>query len=214
MVDAEIGRLYDALMNSRFAENTVVIFSSDHGDALGFHGKVNKSILEESSWRVPTIVVTPERHRKSQVDNEHLSIGVDLPATICDYAGVPPLPKMTIGTSLRPLVEGKPVKWRDHIVGENWNGMGRIGIRDATHKTIFYGEDGLVCVFDLAADPLEMNDLSVLPEGRAVLAKHKRYLSDYLGQIDIYIPPKPTEQQSAYKLYHSWYSKLREEARQ
>ena len=49
MADAEVGRLYDAVMNSRFADNTVVIFTSDHGDGLGFHGNTSKGYMEEEA---------------------------------------------------------------------------------------------------------------------------------------------------------------------
>ena len=93
MADAEVGRLYDAVMNSRFADNTVVIFASDHGDGLGFHGKVGKGYMEEEAWRVPTIVVQKGKVPEGRVDNEHLSIGVDIAATILDYAQVPAMPK-------------------------------------------------------------------------------------------------------------------------
>jgi len=212
MVDAEIGRLYDALMNSRFADNTVVIFSSDHGDGLGHHGLVSKSKMVDSSWRVPMIVVTPDRKRKGQEDDEHLSIGVDVPATICDYADVPPLPKMTIGKSLRPLVEEKSTDWHEYIVGENWNGEAKIGIRDASHKTIFYGDGGQICIYDLEADPLEMNDLFGTPEGKSVLAKHKKHLRDYLDKIEVYEPSNPSKKHPAYKVYADWYRKLKKEA--
>ena len=107
MVDAEIGRLYDALMSSRFAHNTLVVFAADHGDGLGFHGNISKGYMEEEAWRVPTIIIPVGRLSKGKQDHEHLSMGVDIPATICDYANVPLLPKMTIGKSLRPFVEGK-----------------------------------------------------------------------------------------------------------
>ncbi|WP_044254198.1 sulfatase [Rhodopirellula sp. SWK7] len=210
MVDAEIGRLYDALTNSRFADNTVIVFSADHGDGLGHHGQVSKSKMVESSWRVPMVVVTPDRKRKGQVDDEHLSIGVDVPATICDYADVPPLPKMTIGKSLRPLVEEKPTDWHEHIVGENWQGSGKIGIRDATHKTIFYGEGGQVCIFNLEADPLEIEDLFGTAEGETVLAKHTEHLLEYLNKIEIYEPPKAKPDEVAYKTYADWYRNLKE----
>ena len=211
MVDAEVGRVYDALMHSRFADNTVVIFSSDHGEGLAFHGLVNKNKMVESSWRVPTTVVTPERHRRGQADNEHLSISIDLPATICDYAGVPPLPKMTFGKSLRPLVEDKPVDWHEYIVGENWNSSGEIGLRDATHKTIFYDEyGGQVCVYNLETDPLEMNDLFGTPEGKAVLAKHKKHLREYVDKLEVYEPDSDSKMRPSYKLYLDWYRKVKE----
>ncbi|TWU39798.1 Arylsulfatase [Novipirellula artificiosorum] len=214
MVDAEIGRLYDALINSRFADNTVVIFSSDHGEGLGFHGRTSKSNMVEESWRVPMIIVDPQRRRQGQEDHDHLSISVDVPATICDYADVPPLPNMTIGRSLRPLVEETSTDWHEYIVGENWQGSGKIGIRDATHKTIFYGDGGQICIYNLETDPLEMNDLYGKQEGNTVLAKHENHLLEYLDKIEVYDPADANPKARAtYKTYVDWYSRLKAEAR-
>ena len=212
MVDAEIGRLYDALMSSRFADNTVVVFTADHGDGLGFHGNITKGYLEEEAWHVPTIIIPPGRMSKSKQDHEHLSIGVDIPATICDYSNVPMLPKMTIGKSLRPLVEGKTVdKWHEYIVGESFLGAGQVGVRDDNHKTIFYC-DGPVKVFDLKVDPLEMKDLSISAKGKAVARKHKKYLLEYLSRIDLCQPRGSKDKQKPYHTYLDFYRKVREEA--
>ncbi len=209
MVDAEIGRLYDALMSSRFADNTVVVFASDHGDGLGFHGNITKGYLEEEAWRVPTIIIPPGRMPKGKQDAEHLSIGVDIAATICDYAQVPMLPKMTIGKSIRPLAEGRKVdKWREYIVGESFLGQGQVGVRDGKHKTIFYC-DGPIKVFDLQADPLEMKDLSTSIQGKTLAARHKTHLREYLSRIELcerVNGPKPE------LLYLDWYRKVKEEA--
>jgi arylsulfatase A-like enzyme len=202
MVDAEIGRLYDALMSSRFADNTVVVFAADHGDGLGFHGNITKGYLEEEAWRVPTIIVDPSKATKGKRDNEHLSIGVDIPATICDYAEVPMLPKMTIGKSLRPLAEGKKVdKWHDYIVGESFLGKGQVGVRDQQHKTIFHC-DGETKVFDLKDDPLEMKNLVDTADGKAVMAKHKEYMREYLGKIELCEPKKKAAPHEVYLNYY------------
>ena len=212
MVDAEIGRLYDALMSSRFADNTLIVFASDHGDGLGFHGNITKGYMEEEAWRVPTIIIPPGRISQGRQDHEHLCIGVDLPATICDYADVPALPKMTVGKSLRPLVEGKQVeKWHDYIVGESSLGRGQVGVRDAKHKTIFYC-DGPVKVFDLMVDPLEMKDISTSEVGMAVAKKHKLHLLEYLSRIELCAPRGPKKRQKAYQVYLDYYGKVREEA--
>lgn len=207
MVDAEIGRVYDALMGSRFAENTVVIFSSDHGDGLGFHGQVSKSKMEDPSWRVPTVVVTPERERAGEADNEHLSIALDITATICDYAKVPLLPK-TIGKSLRPLMEGQTdIDWHEYIVGENWQGDGKMAVRDVQYKTILYG-DGLINLFDMIHDPMEMKDLSKTDAGRAVVKKHLSYLQEHLARMEPYAPPNSTQKQPAYTVCQALFSKI------
>ncbi|MBT3294850.1 MAG: sulfatase-like hydrolase/transferase [Verrucomicrobia bacterium] len=209
MVDAEIGRLYSALMSSRFADNTVVIFAADHGDGLGFHGNITKGYMEEESWRVPTIIVYPGKVAQGKRDAEHLSIGVDIPATICDYAQVPALPKMTVGKSLRPLAEGEKVDpWRDYIVGESFLGEGQVGVRDQQHKTIFYGAKPAK-VFDLKADPLEMNDLAATAGGKHVMAKHKDHLREYLDTIELY---KPTKREAVHDTYLNFYRAVRKEA--
>jgi len=212
MVDAEIGRLYDALMGSRFADNTLVIFAADHGDGLGFHGKVSKGYMEEEAWHVPTVIVYPGKIAKNKRDSEHLTSSVDIPATICDYAGVPALPKMTIGESLRPIAEGKDVsQWRQYVIGESFLGKGQVGVRSDRYKTIFYC-DGPVKVFDLQADPLEMTDLSASDRGQAVATTHKKHLREYLGKIELCerideLRPEP------YKVCLDWYRKVRQEAR-
>ncbi len=212
MVDAEIGRLYDALANSRFADNTVVVFSSDHGDGLGFHGNISKGYMEEEAWRVPTIIIPPGGMSKGKEDNEHLSIAVDLPATICDYAGVPMLPKMTVGKSLRPLVEGKKSDdWHEYVVGESFLGDGKVGVRDAKYKTIFYC-DGPVKVFDIESDPLEMKDLSESSKGKTVIEKHKKHLLEYLDKLELCPASGPKDKRKPYQVYLDYYSKIRKEA--
>lgn len=209
LVDGEIGRLYGALMGSRFADNTVVIFAADHGDGLGFHGNITKGYMEEEAWRVPTIIVDPGRAARGTQDQEHLTVGVDIPATICDYAQVPMLPKMTVGKSLRALAEGKRIdSWRDYIVGESFLGRGQVGVRDQQHKTIFYC-DGETKVFDLKADPLEMSDLAGGAAGRKVMAEHKGHLREYLGSIELC---EPDRRAGAYETYLNYYRDSRKEA--
>lgn len=212
MVDAEVASLYDALKGSRFADNTVVIFAADHGDGLGFHGNVSKGYMEEEAWRVPLIIVDPRGMSKGRRDTEHLSTGVDITATICDYAQVPMMPKMTIARSLKPLVEGRSIDWRDYIVGESFHGQ-QVAVRDTQYKTIFYLNPKMQTkVFDLKADPLEMKNLVDTPEGKAVMANHKNRLLDFLDTVELYEPP-PKQKHQAHELYLNYYNKLREEAK-
>jgi len=211
MVDAEIGRLYNALMSSRFADNTLVVFTADHGDGLGFHGKVSKGYMEEEAWRVPMMLIYPGRIRGGRRDVEHLTTGVDIPATICDYAQVPALPKMTIGRSLHPFAEGRPVDgWRDYVVGESFLGSGQVGVRDRQHKTIFYC-DGPTKVFDLKADPLEMHDISASAAGKTVMAKPKGLLREYLGRIEL-CERVPQGKVAPYNTYLDYYRTVRKGA--
>jgi len=211
MVDAEIASLYDAVKNSRFANNTIIIFTADHGDGLGFHGNISKGYLEDEAWRVPLIIVDPRKGMKGKQDDEHLSVGVDIAATICDYAKVPMMPKMTIARSLRPFVEGKKVKtWRDHIVGESFQ-KNQVAVRDKRYKTIFYCNNQRTKVFDLQADPLEMNNLVSSTEGEAVRARHKELLGEYLDKIEVYEPQEKDRGHRAYLAYYGDFLKNMEQ---
>ena len=215
MVDAEIGRLYNTLTNSRFADNTLVIFTADHGDGLGFHGRVSKGYMEEQAWHVPAIVIYPGHIAKGKRDTEHLASGVDIPATICDYAKVPMLPKMTIGRSLRPVLEGKSPAWRDFVIGESMLGGGQVGIRDKQFKTILYGND-TAKIYDLKNDPLEKHDLAGTEQGKAVMQRHMGYMRRYISSIEP--APAPAGNQlgikykNIYEKYNSWYKQILKEA--
>ena len=122
-----------ALRASPYAGNTLVIFASDHGDGLGFHSNTSKGFLEEEAFRVPTIAWWPGRIPEGVRNAEHLISGVDIPATICDYAGAPPLPKATIARSWRPIFERRDVPWRTYVIGET--SIGRLSV--AVHRAHF-----------------------------------------------------------------------------
>ena len=122
------------------------------------------------------------------------------------------MPKMTIAKSLKPLVEGKQVDWRDYIVGESFHGQ-QVAVRDQQHKTILYLNPKMQAkVFDLKADPLEMKNLVDTPGGRAVMANHRSRLLEFLDTVELYEPPGKAKHKT-HELYLSYYNKLREEAK-
>ncbi|MEI6891688.1 MAG: sulfatase-like hydrolase/transferase [Pontiella sp.] len=88
MVDGHIGGLLESLKENGLDKNTVVIFSSDHGDGYGAHRWHQKSVLYEESCRVPFIVSYPGKGRKNETDNRLVSGGIDMMATISDLVGV------------------------------------------------------------------------------------------------------------------------------
>lgn len=211
MVDHEVGRVYQALRSSPYADNTLFILTSDHGDGLGFHSRVSKGYMEEEAWRVPAIVSWPGHIEGGKRDTDHLVSGVDIAATVCDYAHVPPLPKMTVARSWRPLLEGKQVQWRDYVVGETSVGRLSTAIRDARYKTTFYKDE--TKLFDIANDPLETRNLVEDSDHAHVVDRHLEHFRDYLNKIEVY--PEPSWGQESwsrgnlYKGYVDWYEKIK-----
>jgi choline-sulfatase len=197
MVDSEIGRIWDALQSSPFAENTLVIFTADHGEGATHHATITKGLLYDESWRVPAIAVWPGHIQGNLQDHSHLMSGVDIPATICDYAEVAMLPKMTVGKSLRPVLENKKTEWRDYVVGETLNFERGTAIRDVRYKTTFF-IDGAVRVFDMDRDPGETEDISTQDIGKEVTKNHWKHLRDYIHQIEPYHGRTVAFRKSAY----------------
>ena len=119
MVDASIGRILDALENSPHADNTLIVFTSDHGDGMAHHRLFHKLSFYDGSLRVPLIVSWPGQVAENHVDRTHLASGFDLTPTLCDYAGTAPPPEQR-GLSLRPVIKGRNPSWRDYVVAHNY----------------------------------------------------------------------------------------------
>jgi choline-sulfatase len=181
MLDAQVGRILDALDHSAFARNTVVIVSSDHGDNMGAHGLFSKEVLYEESVRVPMVIAWPGHIPEGIRDRTHLVSGLDLTPTVCDFAGVEPPPKAR-GLSLRPLAEQKPVPWRDALVSECAI-TGRM-VRTPAYKLITYRGDPSEQLFDMNADPLEMKNLAGQPALAGTVTELKRWLMDWERRLD------------------------------
>jgi len=180
MADAEVGRILDALDEAGEADNTLVIFSVDHGECLGRHRLVTKSALYEEAVRVPLIVRWPGRVAAGVRDDEHLVSGMDFAPTVCDYAGVEPLPKSR-GRSLRPVLEGRDVAWRDYIVASN-RITGRM-VRSRDHKYITYRDSPTEQLFDLRADPWETRNLAGRGDAEPLLEAHRTMLRDWESRL-------------------------------
>lgn len=180
-VDRQIGRVLAALRETGLERDTVVIFSSDHGDMDAAHGFEHKSLPYEESARVPFIICWPGRVRAGQVDTSHL-VGstIDLLPTICDFAGVQPPPGLP-GRSLRRLAErGSDPGWRRDLVVEC--GDSRTLISARYKYTLWEGPGVCETLFDLKRDPGEMRNLAADPAMAAVVAEHRNRLMQHIEE--------------------------------
>jgi arylsulfatase A-like enzyme len=132
-LDKQVGRMLKAV--EQRDEDTLVIFTSDHGDGTGRHRRIGKWYPYEHSMKIPLIFYSPKRPlQRGLIDRQRLVSHVDVLPTVCDYAGITPPPDMR-GTSLRPLLEGThPDDWRDHVYS-SFNYTGRM-IRSQRYKYV------------------------------------------------------------------------------
>ena len=184
-MDVQIGRILDALEASSRAENTYIIFTADHGLAVGHHGLIGKQNMYEHSLRVPMILVGPEIPRGRQV-----SIPVyvqDVMPTTLELAGVP-IPEHVEFKSLLPLLRGERSQQYPAIYGAYREDRQRAVIAN-DFKLIHYPAVDVYRLFDLKNDPLEQNDLvgdvaqaTKLEEMKRLLRTMQREMGDPLGK--------------------------------
>ncbi len=193
-VDTEIAKILDVV-----DENTVIIFTSDHGDGNGAHKWNQKTLFYEETARVPFIISGKGITKPGSVDEEHLiATGTDIFPTVCDYANAEQ-PADLRGLSLRPLAEGKPVEWRDQLVSENdlspayGKSAGVVGrmLRTKDYKYVAYSTGKLrERLNDMRTDPGEMNNLAVDPAYKGVLQDHRERLAEELKKTnDSFVVP-------------------------
>lgn len=154
LIDDWVARIVDTLKRRGVYENTIIMYSSDHGDLLGDHGLVYKQCFYEQSVRVPLIVNAPGRIVPRRID-EPVEL-MDLFSTICDYAEAEPGPGVQ-AKSLRPLLENHPDRLpRQAAFAENY--FGRM-VRHREWKMVYYPCKPYGEIYNLDEDPNEQDNL-------------------------------------------------------
>lgn len=184
--DLHIGKVLKALEDLKLDENTLIIFTADHGDCTGAHGFAQKTVFYDESSRIPLFVSFKGKISPSVTD-KLVNVGVDTLPTMLDFAGLPK-PDTLQGKSLKAVTDNPETKdWRDYIVVSNHmiqgstdeKPIGRM-LRTARYKYCIYDlgkhRESLI---DMKEDPLEMKNLARNPEYRVILDKHRGLLKDY-----------------------------------
>jgi arylsulfatase A-like enzyme len=153
-LDSHIGRILATLKTQGLEENTVIIFSSDHGLAMGSHGLFGKQNVYDAGYRAPLIFAGPGIPHGS---SKALCYLMDIMPTICDL-GAARQPEGLDALSLSPVLSGKQGKIRDSLFLTYTNTQR--AIREENWKLIRFPLIGRTQLFDLANDPHEMKDLA------------------------------------------------------
>ncbi|MEI6232056.1 MAG: sulfatase [Planctomycetota bacterium] len=174
-MDAQLGRVIDALDRLKLTEKTIVVFMSDHGYHLYEHGAWQKQTLFENAAHVPLIICAPGKTAgKSSPRTVEL---VDLHPTLADLAGLS-IPAKLDGISLRPLVENPTAAWEKPALSQQMRAKSK-GYSIRTEKwryTEWDGGEKGVELYDEEKDPNELKNLGSAAEFKETVAKMKTLL--------------------------------------
>lgn len=189
-VDGEIAKVMDALQTAGLDDNTLVIFTSDHGDCAGAHRFNQKTVFYEESVRIPLIVRWKGQTPPATCDRL-INTGIDILPTMLDAAKIKHPPDLP-GRSLLPLTRGPSATgWRDHLVSQNnMSQTGSVdGIKPSMEGRMVRSERYKYCLYahgtrrealyDMVKDPLETTNIAVDPRYRATVLEHRDLLRSF-----------------------------------
>jgi N-acetylglucosamine-6-sulfatase len=170
-----VGDILKALAEKKLLDNTLVIFTSDHGDFYGEHGlSVERRLAYEEGIRIPLVMRYPRLIKAATVIDQ-MVLSIDIAPTLLQLAGTA-IPKNLHGRSLVPLLKGEPVKWRDSFLVEYFSDkvfprmdhMGYQAVRTDRWKLIHYTDlKDMDELYDLQTDPYEMHNRIDDPSAKA-----------------------------------------------
>lgn len=188
-VDGEIAKVLDALKNTEADDNTLIVFTSDHGDCTGAHRFNQKTVFYDESVRVPLIVRWKGRTPPGTSD-ALVNTGIDILPTLFAGARIEQ-PKQLPGRSVLPLAVGQSIPWRDYLVSQNHLAQtGEVdGLKPSMEGRMVRTDRYKYCIYnrgirresliDMKNDPGEMNDLAANPKYRDVILKHRGLLAGF-----------------------------------
>ena len=195
MVDHEVGRLIEGLKSRGLYENTLIVFASDHGESIGIHGGFfdKGGLAHEELYRIPLIIKPPHAttEQRGRVCSEWVSL-IDLAPTFCATAGTA-MGSDIHGRDLSPLLNGEtPDDWREDMLAEDHGHRVMFVERILWHenwKYVFNPSD-IDELYDLDADPAEMNNRIDDPNARETAKSMRRRLLARLEEFNDGLGPQ------------------------
>lgn len=179
-VDHYVGQILETLEAQGLAENTLVVFTSDHGEWLGEHLKYGKGYPgDDAVSRVPLIVRWPEGVKNAGRTVPEIIEAVDVLPTLLEAAGLQVPPQLQ-GQSLLPALQNRTFEGKGSALIEHlgWKNLRTEGYRYLVHA------DGSENLWDLQNDPHEYHDVAAQPDYQAVLAEHRKFMLGRLLRLE------------------------------
>lgn len=181
-IDHQIGRFLMTLQEYGQYYNSIILFTSDHGELLGDHHLYRKSFAYEGSAHIPFILADPgnQLNLKKNSMNDAIVELRDIMPTLLDAANVE-IPDTVEGKSVVPLAQGEKVMWRDYLHGEHFYGAESFHyITNGQDKYIWYSQTGVEQYFDLKNDPEENYNLIDDPNYEKQIESRRQQLIEEL----------------------------------
>jgi iduronate 2-sulfatase len=156
-LDAQVGRVLEALEQNGLKENTIIVFTSDHGYHLGEHGYYQKRTLFEDSGRVPLIISYPGQPSKGK-ETKSLVEMIDFYPTLSELVGIP-IPLFVSGESMVPILENPRLKTRETALTQLEEGY-TLRTEHYRYTRWLNGGEGMIELYDRRKDPAEMDNLA------------------------------------------------------
>lgn len=191
--DAQIAILLKTLAENHLDQNTVIIFTSDHGDGDGAHRWHQKSVLYEESCRVPFIISWPGNARKNETDDHLINVGIDMMATISDIVGTAMPKGPYYGKSALPFVFDRNSAAPSHayavseseVIASAKNFYEGRAIRTPEFNYHVWSQGThREQLFDVVKDPGETRNLAEDPAYAGQLERHRKLLAEWLKSTD------------------------------
>ncbi|MBN1808646.1 MAG: arylsulfatase [Planctomycetes bacterium] len=181
-IDNQINRLIVYLKRNGIYDNTIIIFSSDHGELLGDHFLYRKTHSLEGSTRIPFIVRAPKRFGfEAGLVSDKVITHMDLMPSVLEMAGLA-VPGGLEGSSIVPILRGEDTQWREYLHGEH-SGLtnmkqhgGMQYVVSSRYKYTWFTQSGRELFFDMADDPGEERDLTDSPD-------HYELVEEFRGRL-------------------------------
>lgn len=179
-IDDNVGRVMKHLEEEGILDNTIIIFTADHGDMMGEHGLDNKGVPYDASAKVPTLLYCKGKIKAGSIVKPVIN-SVDFVPTVLSLMGIENTSNGDGRDCSQIITSGKtPKGWNDMVISKMG---GWIAVATPDYKLIITSKAGSTpCLFDLKSDPMELRNVFADGKNSAIIKSMTSFLDDYMAK--------------------------------